>query len=430
MRARRRLRPAGAPATPQARWIQATAHSRRARRRASPPPPAPPPPPPAAVPAGSPGSSAGRRQRRHSARGDGRGLEEEGHGQEEDEVPRPLRPPEALGAASMRRAGRTRPSTSRSVARGARAQSPRPRPPSPRGRARRMPGWPRPRRRSARGWSPLDRAGPADDDDTSGCRAEGDVPRWPRTWPGWGSSSRWTLRLRPPDRFQVICGFRRVAALRFLQREQGAGAAAHRSLRRGRAADGAGRGDPRLDAGLPRGARAGRASGWSRGPAHPRRPRHAGEGARSEATSWRRSSVEDRGQEIDADELAARRHAAAGRDRIRTSRCWPTCSTPWTPSARDELLEQLRYSAELVAYLEEQVDGTSRWTRDRRPAARAAHPALLRAAQGDARLGQGVGLLHRLQADRAHRRGALPGRPAVLRRIRARRRPRSRRSAG
>src|SRR4051794_33156785 len=28
------------------------------------------------------------------------------------------------------------------------------------------------------------------------------------------------LRLKPPDRFQVICGFRRVAALKFLQRER------------------------------------------------------------------------------------------------------------------------------------------------------------------------------------------------------------------
>src|SRR5256885_3123669 len=28
------------------------------------------------------------------------------------------------------------------------------------------------------------------------------------------------LRLRPPDRFQIITGFRRVAALKFLQRER------------------------------------------------------------------------------------------------------------------------------------------------------------------------------------------------------------------
>src|SRR5579883_1714062 len=28
------------------------------------------------------------------------------------------------------------------------------------------------------------------------------------------------VRLKPPDRFQVICGFRRIAALKFLQREK------------------------------------------------------------------------------------------------------------------------------------------------------------------------------------------------------------------
>jgi ParB family chromosome partitioning protein len=64
---------------------------------------------------------------------------------------------------------------------------------------------------------PLERV---DDDPTFRIRPEGDLSLLATDIARLGQLSPIELRLRPPDRFQVVSGFRRVAALRFLQRER------------------------------------------------------------------------------------------------------------------------------------------------------------------------------------------------------------------
>ena len=59
-----------------------------------------------------------------------------------------------------------------------------------------------------------------DDDVTFRVRDEGDVAALAMDIARLGQIFPVDLRLRPPDRFQVITGFRRVSALRFLQREK------------------------------------------------------------------------------------------------------------------------------------------------------------------------------------------------------------------
>jgi hypothetical protein len=59
-----------------------------------------------------------------------------------------------------------------------------------------------------------------DDDDTFRIRPEGDLSLLATDLARLGQLFPVELRLKPPDRFQIICGFRRVAALRFLQRDK------------------------------------------------------------------------------------------------------------------------------------------------------------------------------------------------------------------
>jgi ParB family transcriptional regulator, chromosome partitioning protein len=59
-----------------------------------------------------------------------------------------------------------------------------------------------------------------DDDETFKLRPEGDFAALATDLARLGQLFPIDLKLKPPDRFQVICGFRRVAALRFLQREK------------------------------------------------------------------------------------------------------------------------------------------------------------------------------------------------------------------
>jgi ParB family chromosome partitioning protein len=59
-----------------------------------------------------------------------------------------------------------------------------------------------------------------DDDDSFQVRPVGDVAALATDVARLGQVYPVELRLKPPDRFQVISGFRRVAALRFLQREK------------------------------------------------------------------------------------------------------------------------------------------------------------------------------------------------------------------
>ncbi len=59
-----------------------------------------------------------------------------------------------------------------------------------------------------------------DEDSTFRIRPEGDYSQLATDIARLGQLFPVDIRLRPPDRFQVICGFRRVAALRFLQRDR------------------------------------------------------------------------------------------------------------------------------------------------------------------------------------------------------------------
>jgi ParB-like chromosome segregation protein Spo0J len=59
-----------------------------------------------------------------------------------------------------------------------------------------------------------------DDDGTFRVRPEGDIAGLATDVARLGQLFPVDLRLKPPDRFQVISGFRRVAALRFLQRDR------------------------------------------------------------------------------------------------------------------------------------------------------------------------------------------------------------------
>ncbi|MBK7858381.1 MAG: ParB N-terminal domain-containing protein [Archangiaceae bacterium] len=59
-----------------------------------------------------------------------------------------------------------------------------------------------------------------DEDDVFKLRDEGDVAALAMDIARLGQVFPVDLRLRPPDRFQLITGFRRVAALKFLQREK------------------------------------------------------------------------------------------------------------------------------------------------------------------------------------------------------------------
>ncbi len=59
-----------------------------------------------------------------------------------------------------------------------------------------------------------------DEDATFRMRPEGDLSQLATDIARLGQLFPVDIRLRPPDRFQVICGFRRVSALRFLQRDR------------------------------------------------------------------------------------------------------------------------------------------------------------------------------------------------------------------
>jgi ParB-like chromosome segregation protein Spo0J len=59
-----------------------------------------------------------------------------------------------------------------------------------------------------------------DEDDTFKARDEGDVATLAMDIARLGQLFPVDLRLKPPDRFQIVTGFRRVAALRFLHRDK------------------------------------------------------------------------------------------------------------------------------------------------------------------------------------------------------------------
>ena len=154
------------------------------------------------------------------------------------------------------------------------------------------------------------------------------------------------VRLRPPDRFQVITGFRRVSALRFLQREKVL-ARLHTDLSDA---------DAMLmtlasaihskNVGL-ESLSAIRAALEESGRLSPS-ARDMLEKALSSGDDLSPESVEE---EVDADELAADVTVRLGQANQDLSLLADVFSE-LDETRREELLKQLRYSAELVAFLE------------------------------------------------------------------------------
>ncbi len=97
--------------------------------------------------------------------------------------------------------------------------SPEPAPPPEPPEAPPLPDFPRLRRQPAAGAAmiAIDRI---DEDTTFQMRDEGDLSLLATDLARLGQLFPVDVRLKPPDRFQLICGFRRVAALRFLQRDR------------------------------------------------------------------------------------------------------------------------------------------------------------------------------------------------------------------
>ncbi len=154
------------------------------------------------------------------------------------------------------------------------------------------------------------------------------------------------VRLKPPDRFQIISGFRRVAALRFLKREKVL-ARLHTDL-------------SDADAMLLSLASAIHVRSVSREALEAARARLEGQGrltpaardmldkALAESSELAPESVEE---EVDADELAADASLRLGQinqDLALLADVFADLDS----ERREELLKQLRYSSELVSWLE------------------------------------------------------------------------------
>lgn len=197
-----------------------------------------------------------------------------------------------------------------------------------------------------------------DDDATFRMRSEGDIAGLATDVARLGQLFPVDLRLVPPDRFQVISGFRRVAALRFLQRDRvlarlhtdlsdedalllSLAAAIHRapvsreelSLVRARL-DQEGRLTPTARDMLEKALALG----------DPLAP----EAFEPEGAA---GAAEEEDEEVDADELAAdvaRRLGAINQDLSALADVFASLDD----DRRKELLTQLRYSADLVAFLE------------------------------------------------------------------------------
>jgi ParB family chromosome partitioning protein len=177
------------------------------------------------------------------------------------------------------------------------------------------------------------------------------------------------LRLKPPDRFQVICGFRRIAALKFLQRDRvlarlhtdlsdddalliALAAAVHSE---GISRDGLKVLEARLE-------EEGRLSPAARDMLskavgeEPLAPEHVEDtpapvAEAPDAATAPTEAVASEEEEVDADELAqdiASRLGEVNQDLSLIADVFESLE----PERKEELLKQLRYSAELVAFLE------------------------------------------------------------------------------
>lgn len=188
-----------------------------------------------------------------------------------------------------------------------------------------------------------------DDDDLFALREVGDISELATDIARLGQLFPVDLRLNPPDRFQVITGFRRVAALKFLQREKVL-ARLHTDL----SAD---------DAMLLALAEAIHSSPVSRESLEAMQARLENEerltpAARDmlEKALALESSLgpEEVEEEVDADELAADVTTRLG-DINQDLSLLADAFDELDSERKQELIKQLKYSSELVAFLEEKL---------------------------------------------------------------------------
>jgi ParB family transcriptional regulator, chromosome partitioning protein len=184
------------------------------------------------------------------------------------------------------------------------------------------------------------------EDATFRIRAEGEISKLAMDVARLGQLFPVDVRPAGPDRYQIICGFRRVAALRFLKRDK-VQARVHTGI-------------SDEDALLLALAAAIHASPVDRDALAARRDQLEAEGRLSPATRdmLEKALAEDDSlapenveEEVDADELAAdaaQRMGALNQDLALLADVFSSLDE----ARRAELLMQLRYSAELVAYLE------------------------------------------------------------------------------
>ena len=188
-----------------------------------------------------------------------------------------------------------------------------------------------------------------DDDVTFKVRDEGDVAALAMDIARLGQIFPIDLRLKPPDRFQIVTGFRRVAALRFLHRERVL-ARLHVDLSDEDAAlialAEAIHSEPVTHDELAGMRERLESRGWLSAPA-----RDMLEKALAEGEGLAPEEAPGEEEEVDADELAgdvALRLGQINQDLSLLADVFGDLDT----ERRDMLLEQLRYSAQLVAFLE------------------------------------------------------------------------------
>ena len=191
-----------------------------------------------------------------------------------------------------------------------------------------------------------------DEDDTFQLRPAGDVGRLAMDLARLGQAFPVDVRLRAgSDRFQLVSGFRRVAALRFLRRTAVL-ARVHAQLSDEDALlvalagvlHAAAPTDEELEEIESRLGQEGRLSAAARDML---------ERARATDDDLAPESVESDEEEIDADELAAAHTARMGELNQDLALLAPVFDA-LEPGQRAELLQQLRYAAELVAYFDEE----------------------------------------------------------------------------
>ncbi len=189
-----------------------------------------------------------------------------------------------------------------------------------------------------------------DDDVTFKVRDEGDVSALAMDIARLGQVFPVDLRLKPPDRFQVVTGFRRVAALRFLHRDRVL-ARLHVDLTDEDAAlialAEAIHSEPVSREELSGMRERLESKGWLSAAARDMLEKALAEGEELAPEE----APQDGEEEVDADELAADvalRLGQINQDLSLLADVFADLDT----ERRDTLLEQLRYSAQLVAFLE------------------------------------------------------------------------------